>query len=403
MRILQVISQLSDFMGDSGQVLHFAKNFQNKGHEVTIITTDGDPFFDNPENSERYQKTRNKFLENQGKKIEVNGIPIIPIHCTMPKLGMYSPDASKFAKKMIREYDVIHIYSWYHHLGIVFAKQTLRFKKPLFVSFWGTLQPEAQKYHKLLKSTIDIFYTQKIIHNATGLHSIGISETDIYLKRGANKNKIYHIDNGIVLSDFQIKKQSTIFEKLNIDKSKKLLLFLGRIHEKKGIELFLEAAKKLHKTFDNFNIIIAGSGEEKYVLKIKKYVKDFDLEKFVKFSGFVSHEDKLELLKNSTIFFLTSLSDIHPRAVQEALTMGLPVLITKNCDYPEIEQYKCGKIVSANVQSVYDGLNEMINQSDLNDFSNNAKKLILDKFQMDAQIKKFELMYQKSMNHFSED
>ena len=108
-------------------------------------------------------------------------------------------------------------------------------------------------------------------------------------------------------------------------------------------------------------------------------------------------------MKNSTIFFLTSLSDIHPRAVQEALTMGLPVLITKNCDYPEIEQYKCGKIVSANVQSVYDGLNEMINQSDLNDFSNNAKKLILDKFQMDVQIKKFELMYQKSMNHFSED
>ena len=113
-------------------------------------------------------------------------------------------------------------------------------------------------------------------------------------------------------------------------------------------------------------------------MKIKKDVKDLDLEKFVKFSGFVSHEVKLELLKNSTIFVLTSLSDIHPRAVQEALTMGLPVLITKNCDYPEIEQYKCGKIVDANVQSIYDGLNEMINQCDLNDFSNNARKLILD-------------------------
>ncbi|MGY5146761.1 MAG: glycosyltransferase [Candidatus Nitrosopumilus sp. bin_7KS] len=394
MRILQVISQLSDFMGDSGQVLHFAEYYKKKGHDVTIVTTDGDPFFDNPENSKRYEITRNKFLENQEKKIEINGISVIPIHCKFPKLGMYSPKATKFAKKIIDDFDVVHVYSWYHHIGLVFAKQAILLKKPVFVSFWGTLQPEAQKYHKLFKSMVDFLYTKKIIHNATGLHSIGISETEIYLKLGAEKSKIYEIDNGVVLSDFESKSKSTIFEKLDVDKSKKIFLYLGRIHEKKGIELFLKAIKKLEKTNDQFEIIIAGSGEEKYVSKIKSIVKELKLETFVKFTGFVSHDDKLELLKNSTIFVLTSFSDIHPRAVQEALTMGLPVLITENCDYPEVEEYECGKIVQANINSIYNGINEILDGIEKKEFSKNAKKLILDKFQMEVQIKKFETMYQ---------
>ena len=102
-------------------------------------------------------------------------------------------------------------------------------------------------------------------------------------------------------------------------------------------------------------------------------------------------------MKKSTIFVLTSFSDIHPRAVQEALTMGLPVLITENCDYPEVEEYECGKIVQANINSIYSGINEILDGIGKKEFSKNAEKLILDKFQMDVQIEKFESMYQNSI------
>jgi len=396
-KILQVISQLSDFMGDSGQVLNFARIFQERGHDVTIVTTDGDPFFNNIENSKKYQKTREILEKNQGEQCEINGIKVIPVHCTKPSLGMYSPESSKFAKKLVNDFDVIHVYSWYHHLGMVFAKISIEFGKPLFVSFWGTLQPEAQKYNKILKSFADSLYTKKTLQKATGIHSIGISETEIYKKMGVEKNRIFSIDNGIVLEDFKKDNTSKIFQTLDIDKEKNNLLFLGRIHEKKGIELFLEATKRLLSQIKDINIIIAGSGEEKYVSKVKTKVKELGLEKIVKFSGFISHQDKLELLDNATVFVLTSHSDIHPRAVQEALTMGLPVLITENCDYPEVEKYKCGRIVQPNIESIHDGLLDLLNNSDLKNASDNAKKLINEKFLMDIQIEKFESMYKNSI------
>jgi len=99
MRILQVISQLADFMGDSGQVLLLAKNFQKKGHQVSIVTTDGDPFFNNKQNSMQYEKTRIKLQESKGKVIEIDGIPVYAVHCVLPKFGMFSPGAYSFAKK----------------------------------------------------------------------------------------------------------------------------------------------------------------------------------------------------------------------------------------------------------------------------------------------------------------
>jgi glycosyltransferase involved in cell wall biosynthesis len=392
-RILQVISQLSDFMGDSGQVLLIAKILQNMGHQVEIVTTDGDPFFNSIENSERYFKTRKKLLESKGI-IKINDIPVHTIHCTFPSLGMYSFEATKIAKKIIKNYDVIHVYSWYHHLGFVFASMANKYKIPFFVSMWGTLQPEAQQFHKNKKRLLDALYTKKMILHATGLHSIGESETKEYIKWGADKNKIHYIDNGIVLEHFKIIDKTKIFDKLDLKQDQNYLLYLGRIHEKKGIELLLKSFKKIIETNINILLIIAGTGEYSYVTEIKKFVETLGLENNVKFAGFVSHEEKLELLQHAKIFVLTSYNDIHPRAVQEALTVGTPVIITKVCDYPEVEQYNAGMTVDLDELSIYNALKNLLENDDKRrTMSSNAKNLIKNRFLLVDQVKKFEQVY----------
>ncbi len=385
-------------MGDSGQVLLLAKKFQEKGHEVTIVTTDGDPFFNNFENSVRYSQTRTKLESNVGKIIKIQGIPVIPIHCTFPKQGMFSLSAYSLSKKIIKDFDLIHIYSWYHHLAFVFYKTAIATNTPVFVSMWGTLLSEAQKFNSNKKKILDFLYTKNMIKQVSGLHSIGTSETNEYLKWGADKNKIHYIDNGVVLENFEILKPTNIFKKLSLDHDD-YVLYLGRIHEKKGIELLLKGFGNTLKKFENLKLVIAGSGEEEYVKSLKNFVSNLDFKHNVIFAGLVTEEEKLELLKEAKIFALTSYSDIHPRAVQEALVMGTPVMITDVCDYPEVQEYNAGKIVSLDENQISNTLIQILEDKEfLANCSTNAKKLIKEKFLLNEKITKYEQMYQKVLN-----
>ena len=105
------------------------------------------------------------------------------------------------------------------------------------------------------------------------------------------------------------------------------------------------------------------------------------------------------MLKHAQAYVLTSRSDIHPTAIQDALAMGTPVMITEACDYPEVEEYNAGIIVDSTVDSIYEGLKKIINECDLKELSKNARKLIEEKFLVETLIKKYEEMYTKAINN----
>ena len=108
----------------------------------------------------------------------------------------------------------------------------------------------------------------------------------------------------------------------------------------------------------------------------------------------MSDDEKLELLHSATLFVLTSHSDVHPIAVQDALAMGLPVIITKACDYPEVKEYNAGIIVNEDTNEISNAVLEILDdKSKLRQMSKNAKRIILEKFQLEVQIKKYEQMY----------
>ena len=228
MKILYV-TPILHHIGYPGLVLLQSKMLQNHGHQVAIVTTDGNPFINNKETSRSYSKVRKKLVDAKGSEIEIDGIPVYPVHCITPKFGMYSPGAKSLAKKIIKNFDVVHIYSFYHHLGIVFYKIARENKIPFFISAMGSLQKEAHNFYKRQKSIVDFFYTRKMLSQATRLHSIGSSEDKAYEKFGGDPNKIRHIENGIVLENFQLRESTSIFERISIGKYDPYLLYLGRI------------------------------------------------------------------------------------------------------------------------------------------------------------------------------
>jgi glycosyltransferase involved in cell wall biosynthesis len=399
LKILSINFGLSGFAGDSNQLFTITKNLISLGHDVTIITTDADVWRGDSEKSKQYSKIR-KILQNSIKKpIKINDVTVIPIHCTIHQLGMYCSDAKTFAEKIVKDYDVVHIYNWYHHLGITFAQVCNKQKIPFVISFYATLQENAHKYKKIQKDLVDFAYTKKLILKANMLHSIGKQETKEYEKWGVNPNNIFHVDNVISLEDYKLKKPTNIFTKLDIENNKKYIIFVSRIHPKKGLDLLLTAFAKILKSDLKTILVIAGTGSTEYEKQIRELVKTLEINDFIKFAGFVTNEEKQDLLKHAQAYVLTSRSDIHPTAIQDALAMGTPVMITEACDYPEVEEYNAGIIVDSTVDSIYEGLKKIINECDLKELSKNARKLIEEKFLVERLIKKYEEMYTKAINN----
>ena len=396
MKILFVNFNIGGFAGDSGQIPLIAKYLLKLGHHVTIVTTDGDIFFYDKKKSIQYSKIRQKLQNAHEKIIEINDIPVLPVHCITEKIGLYCPNASKIAKEILPKYDVVHIHNWYYHLGMTFAKIASEINFPFIVSANGSLQEKAHSLKSRQKWLADKLYTNKLIPKASILQSVGKLETEQYVKFGSVSEKIVRIDHGIDLNNFCIKEKTGIIEKFKINEP--YLLFLSRIDKKKGLEILIESFKKIQTKTENLSLVIAGTGDEKYVKNIKTIVKNLDLDSYIKFTGYVTEQEKLELLKFSKFYVLTSHSDVHPIAVQDALAMGTPVLITKECDYPEISTYEAGLEISPTVDSITNGISTMLSDDvKLQNYSKNAKKLIKEKFLLESKISEYERMYEKAI------
>ena len=91
-----------------------------------------------------------------------------------------------------------------------------------------------------------------------------------------------------------------------------------------------------------------------------------------------------------------SRSDVHPIAAIEALSFGLPVIITEESDFPEIDTFEAGKTTESNEISICDSIKDLlVNQDKLSTYSENALRLVEEIFLLENQIEKYENMFSK--------
>ena len=395
MKIIFVNYSIGGYAGDSVSMTTIVKGLEDRGHEVIIVTTDGDGYFYDKTRSKMYSPIRKKLLGSNGKIIKIDEMSVYPIHCLSNRFGMYCPSATKEAKKIINKFDVVYVINWYYHLGMVFAKISHELGVPFIIGPMASLEKNAQNIKRNKKSLLDKLYTNKMIVHATGFHCVGEHERKSLMKLGVNSEKIHLINNGIVRPTNN-SKDDTIFKKIKIDnKNDEYLITVGQINEKKGLDVLIRAFAQVVKD-RKIKLVIAGTGEEKYVHKIKELVKKLSMEEVIKFSGFVTEEQKNQLLSNAKLFVSASRSDVHPIAAIEALSFGLPVIITEESDFPEIDTFEAGKTTESNESSICDSIKDLLkNQDKLSTYSENALRLVEEKFLLENQIEKYENMFSK--------
>ena len=173
-------------------------------------------------------------------------------------------------------------------------------------------------------------------------------------------------------------------------KDRRWLLFMGRLHPIKGVDLLIEAVAKLRRKISDVILVLAGPNEGNYRAIIDRYSKKLSMHEDICFTGIVSGALKNGFLKQSEIFCLTSYSEGLPVGVLEALACGLPVVITHECHIPEVKEYNAGIIVNKNPDNIAEALSLIMEDKEIkNQMKYNAIGLIKKVFTQDAVCQKY--------------
>jgi glycosyltransferase involved in cell wall biosynthesis len=402
MRILFVNFAVGGFAGDAVQMSLIARGLIDLGHKVVVAVPDGDGYFFDKSKSKSYEPIRKKLLETNGQITEIEGVPILPIHCISEKLGYYCPDAAKIGRKILNDFDIVYCINWYYHLAMTFSKIAHEKKIPFVIAAMAEFENKAHNLKNTRKKVLDYMYTKNLFKTASGFHSVGDIETNTYEKMGASKEKIFRVDHGIILEKFENAKNTGILEKLEIVTEQNPYLYnVGRIDPKKGLEVLLHAFSRIVSKYPKVLLIITGTGINEYVTKIKNLSKELQIEKSVIFTGFISEEEKIELFKSAKIHVVTSHSDVHTTTAIESMACGTPVVITKASDFPEIDEYEAGITVNTDPESVFNAVDILLQDKEkLKKCAENSKKLIQDKFLLKNKIKEYEKMFEDIINNY---
>lgn len=251
-----------------------------------------------------------------GKAVDVDGVKVTYFKRITKDPTHISTALWKHLYRNVKHYDIVHIQSWWNILVIV-AAAICHFKKVKVV-----ISPRGMLSGYIFNSGSSRM--KKLIHSTTGrsalskswFHATATSEYD-ECRLVINDWKGFIQPNIITLPELPVAApHNKVFT----------LIFMSRVHPKKGIEILFRAISAL-----DFEVIlrIAGSGEEEYITELKALAAELQISDKIEWLGWLNREEKFNALMQADLFVLVSLNENFANVVIESLHMGTPVLVSE--------------------------------------------------------------------------
>lgn len=245
------------------------------------------------------------------------------------KIGRYGIDTDLSERIISWKPDLIHLHGLFTFVSYSVLRATRYLNVPLVVSPHGMLDAWAINNGRLKKRIFFSLIEKKVLSSASCIHALNSSEMRSIKALLSDKRNLHFktIPNGVVSGDRLV---------LNKSDSKFNLLYLGRIHPKKGVAELIQALSVCKKVDPDLRhkllVNVVGWGDSSYLKYLSDVVSDLGLQEIVVFRGPAFNEDKGRYFSAADAFILPSRSEGLPMAVLEAWSYSLPVLITPECN-----------------------------------------------------------------------
>ncbi|MGP8106588.1 MAG: glycosyltransferase [Desulfobaccales bacterium] len=345
--------------GGPGPALHqLNRELIRQGHEVTVCTTDANG-------------TGNLEVP-LGREVSVDGVPVWYFRRwwfgrTHKPFSVFI--SRELAKKLntLRpgEYDLIYSAGSFCDSGRVASGAARRTGTPYIYHTGGTFTRWALG-HKYWKKKIYLSLVEKrILMAAGGIISRNPAEIE-QLRRLGYHSLIRRIPLGVDLQEFRTGLGRGDLEGLYPSlRGRPFLLFLGRLHPVKGLDLLIPAFGELARQFPEWILVLAGPDERGYLNQVNQLIQDHDLTNRVLLTGLVGGDRKAMLLSQAEFLVLPSYSEALSMVVAEALGYGKPLVITDTCCRPEVADEGVGLVVPPEKEPLTRALSEMMASDEL--------------------------------------
>lgn len=377
MRILHVIGNLSRAGGGpSRAVLDMAIALAGRGHEISIHAT----------------QFGGKTLPLQpalDAGVEIARFPVRP-----PRAWQYSPQLASALETAIPKAEVVHLHGLYFHHDQVTGKLCRRYRIPYVLRPYGTLDPWIWRRARWKKLPMELWFQNRVLREAAALHYTAAEEAERARPYAQGAPEAV-VPLGLDPQDFAAAPEPGRFRAAHPEiGARRILLFLSRIHEKKGLDLLIPAFARALKRHSDLHLVIAGP-DDGGETPARQLAENHGIAARVSFPGVLAGEMKLAALADCALFVLTSYQENFGLSVAEALAMRRPVLISDRVNiWRELKQDGAAFVAPCDSGAIAAALSEALSDdARLREMGEAGRRCLETRFHRDRMAEGLERLY----------
>jgi len=358
MRILNVTESYAPFYelgGPPAKVEALSRGLAERGHSVTVLTADWG-VRERIAGTEREKKfARSAF----GWTREERGVKAVYAPTWLRyRATSWNPGIGRFVRERIGEFDVAHIFGLYDLLGPAAAKACVEGGMPYVVEPIGMFVPIVRNVR--LKRIYHRCYGKRMLANAACVIATSEQEIEELTRGGVPREKIVLRRNGVMKPE-KLPERGKFRRKYRISQTDLMVLFLGRLSEKKSPDLLLAAFSKIPAKVGEreARLVFAGPDEQGMEARLRKMAKELKVEDRVVFSGAVFEEEKWAAYRDADVFVLPSQNENFGNTAAEAAAVGTPVIVTENCGVAPL-LVEGGRVIPHEEEALRKALGELL-------------------------------------------
>ncbi len=304
----------------------------------------------------------------------------LSVHKSIERRTCYAPSLSKSLEAA--SLDILHQHGLWLYPSIATSNWRKQNRAPTVISTHGMLEAWAVKNSSMKKRIASVVFERENLSSAACLHCSASEVSD--LRDFGLKNPIVVLPNGTDVPTHS-KSQVQVPQWMQYPETRRVVLFLGRLHPKKGLVETIRAWSLLRDAapamFSQWRLAIAGWDDGGHETQLKKLAQELDLKSAdLVFVGPLFGEEKEAALTHSDAFILASHSEGFPMSVLEAWSHALPVFKTRACNIPEGFDQNAAIEISTNPKHICQTLATYLGSSDLGAVGERGFRLVADRF-----------------------
>ncbi len=306
-----------------------------------------------------------------------------------------SPELAAELRKDMGALDLLHLHQLWDYPLYVASRLGSVSGVPYVITPHGTLEPWCLNQKKWKKRMYMWLIAGAMLRQAACIHAVTPPEVDGFVKLGL-KNPFTIVPNGIEPDEFTAlpmrQEADFLWRALH---GRKVVLYLGRIHYKKGLDQLIPAWSAVSRKHDDSVLVVAGPDEGGHEAAIRALVKREGTDNSVLFTGMLRGRRKLAMLARADAFVLPSYSEGFSMAVLEAMACGLPCILTPGCNFPQAQKAGAAFIVEPKAGPLGEAVSEVLNmgESQRRAMGERGRRLVLDNYTWDIAARKMITVY----------